>query len=276
MMPTFPSPSLKFRTAGFPQYGFKAGLSGGAFPAGAWPPRLSVCCRPSCFAPSTIRSPYSAGGVARFSTTVRTALAVLPRGSSLRSGLCCPGPSSLNRPHPPHSQAHRDFAALRLIRNAFAVRSRLGDPRVVPCFRCSSRLDMPSSTTPGSPSVVCTQFLHRRRWPSPRLERLGTPKLPTIRFRWDGDFGATLVRFPLRPAELFASLTDLSGHCARTTEAFTSGLSTGRSPFPSPDIATAATGQVPPAGPSPAGTAASIAAPNPSPYDSFIHSTMPV
>jgi hypothetical protein len=28
MMPTFPSPSLKFRTVGFPQYGFKASLSG--------------------------------------------------------------------------------------------------------------------------------------------------------------------------------------------------------------------------------------------------------
>ena len=27
MMPTFPSPPLKFRTTGFPQYGFKAGLS---------------------------------------------------------------------------------------------------------------------------------------------------------------------------------------------------------------------------------------------------------
>jgi hypothetical protein len=27
MMPTFPLPSLKFRTAGFPQYGFKAGVS---------------------------------------------------------------------------------------------------------------------------------------------------------------------------------------------------------------------------------------------------------
>src|SRR5262249_19468929 len=58
-----------------------------------------------------------------------------PQGSSLGSGLCCPGPSSLNRPHPPHSQAHRDFAAKRLIRNAFAVRERLGDPRVVPGFR---------------------------------------------------------------------------------------------------------------------------------------------
>ena len=31
-MPTFPSPPLKFRTAGFPRYGFKAGISDEAFP----------------------------------------------------------------------------------------------------------------------------------------------------------------------------------------------------------------------------------------------------
>jgi hypothetical protein len=34
-----------------------------------------------------------------------------------------------------HSQAHPNFIALRLIWNAFAVRERLGDPRVVPSFR---------------------------------------------------------------------------------------------------------------------------------------------
>jgi hypothetical protein len=33
MMPTFPRSSLSFRTAGFPQYGWKAGLSGETFPA---------------------------------------------------------------------------------------------------------------------------------------------------------------------------------------------------------------------------------------------------
>jgi hypothetical protein len=33
MMPTFPPSPLKFRTAGFPQYGFKAGISDKAFPA---------------------------------------------------------------------------------------------------------------------------------------------------------------------------------------------------------------------------------------------------
>jgi hypothetical protein len=33
MMPLFPLPSLKFRTVGFPEYGFKAGRSDGAFPS---------------------------------------------------------------------------------------------------------------------------------------------------------------------------------------------------------------------------------------------------
>src|ERR1700724_2397077 len=54
----------------------------------------------------------------------------------------------------------------------------------------------------------------------------------------------------LRPAELLASLQ----------EAFTSGLSTGRSPSPSPGITTMATGRFPPAGLPPAGSAASVAA----------------
>ena len=33
MMPTFPRSPLSFRTAGFPQYGWKAGVSDGTFPA---------------------------------------------------------------------------------------------------------------------------------------------------------------------------------------------------------------------------------------------------
>jgi hypothetical protein len=32
MMPTFPQSPLSFRTAGFPQYGWKAGFPSGAFP----------------------------------------------------------------------------------------------------------------------------------------------------------------------------------------------------------------------------------------------------
>src|SRR4029077_6444436 len=68
-------------------------------------------------------------------------------------------PSSLNRPHPPHARAHRDFTARRLIRDAFAVRERLGDPRAVPSFRCSFRPDMPPSLTPGSSIVVSVQTI---------------------------------------------------------------------------------------------------------------------
>ena len=64
--------------------------------------------------------------------------AALPQEPSLRSGFCCPGPSTLNRPHPPHSRAQRDFTALQLIRPVFAVRYRLDDPRLVPCFHCHS------------------------------------------------------------------------------------------------------------------------------------------
>ena len=138
MMPTFPSPPLKFRTAGFPQYGFKAGLSEGAFPlrrpivAPLWfasllrAPRFQTC-----------SSPLGVGAVVRLSAAIRATVVALPQGSSLRSGLFCSGPSTLNRPHPPHSWAHPDFAALRLIPDALAVHVPLclGDPPLVLSFR---------------------------------------------------------------------------------------------------------------------------------------------
>jgi hypothetical protein len=61
------------------------------------------------------------------------------------------------RPHPSPSWAHRDFTARRLIRDAFAVRERLGDPRAVPGFRCSFLPDMPPSMTSGSSIIVSVQ-----------------------------------------------------------------------------------------------------------------------
>ena len=166
MMPTFPSSPLKFRTAGFPQYGFKAGISAGAFPQRR--PRVA----PSRFASRlrahrcSVESPLSVGIRCAHKHRHSSGYAALPQGPSLRSGLFCPGPSSLIRPHPTHSQAQRDFTALQLIRPAFAVRFRLGDLRLVPCFHRSFFLNMSSSATPGSPAAVYTQFLHRLRWPS--------------------------------------------------------------------------------------------------------------
>ena len=91
----FPPAPLKFRTAGFPQYGFKASLSGGTFRHDAsvksapdvafasW--RLSapfVLSKPS-FPSSSIRVEVGGG----WSTAVREARASLPQGPSLRSGL---------------------------------------------------------------------------------------------------------------------------------------------------------------------------------------------
>ena len=75
MMPPFPWSPLKFRTARFPQYGFKAGVSGGAFPAARGLPQRSVCHRPSCtsliaFAPRSVP-----GNALRWCTSVRAASA---------------------------------------------------------------------------------------------------------------------------------------------------------------------------------------------------------
>jgi len=96
------------------------------------------------------------------------------RGSARADG-------QLNRPS--HSQAHRDFAAWRLIRDAFAVRERLRDPRVVPSFRRPFFPDMPPSMTPGSFVIVMVQFSdadHGLRqdlnssalpWPGPHLSK---------------------------------------------------------------------------------------------------------
>ena len=153
--------------------------------------------------------------------------------------LCCLEPSSLNRPHPPHSWAHRIFTAWRLIRDAFAVRERLGDPRVVPGFRYPFCPGIPSSPTPGSSIIVISSAAMSTR-PSPRVDRLGTPKTPAIRFTRAMTFVASWFTHLLRSASLLAPCTDLTGYPA--SGAFTSGLSAGWSPFSLQDITTTATG----------------------------------
>ncbi len=202
MMPTFPPPPLSFRTAGFPQYGWKVGLSGSAFPHVAQvKPAPGMPCTSRRFA-STLRAlrcptlrpalcrNSGLGGALPFEESTP-----LPQRSSLRSGFYCPSPSTLTRPHPSHSQAHPDFAALRFIRDALAVLVRLGDPRVVPCFHCTFLLGMPSSTTTGSPSAVLTQSF---------TDDIGLRQEPTARHSQscpssasDGRrvFAASLVRF---------------------------------------------------------------------------------
>ncbi len=159
-----------------------------------------------------------------------------PQGSSLLPELCCLEPSSLNRPHPSHSWAHRIFTAWRLIPDAFAVRERRGDPRVVPGFRYPFCPGIPSSPTPGSSISVSSSAAMSTR-PLPRVDRLGTP---AIRFTRAMTFVASWFTHLLRSASLLAPCTDLTGCPA--SGAFTSVLPAGWSPFPLQDITTTATG----------------------------------
>ena len=85
------------------------------------------------------------------------------RSPLLPQGSLGSGPSSvvsvhlrLLRPHSPVSRAHRDFAARRLRRDAFAVRERLGDPRDLPRFATviSTRAVDPTPVGPPRSPVV--------------------------------------------------------------------------------------------------------------------------
>jgi hypothetical protein len=76
-----------------------------------------------------------------------------------------------------------------------------------------------------------------------RREFIGSalPKIPIIRFRWGDGFATTLVRCSLRPVELLAPLTDLTGNFAQPTGTFTPELPASRSPFSSSGITTVTT-----------------------------------
>ena len=177
MMPLFPSPSLKFRTVGFPQSGFKAGISDAAFPV----PWFAIALRAlGChrFTPALCQ------GRCAYKHLRASGSTALPQGPSLRPGLCCPGPSSLNRPHPPHSQARHNFIALRLICDAFAVRGRLGDPRVVPRFCRSILPSMSSSTSPGSRSLHISSSFATRSCLHRFASGLALPTLADVGAYW--------------------------------------------------------------------------------------------
>jgi hypothetical protein len=121
MMPTFPPPPLSFHAAGFPQYGWKVGRSGSAFPHVAQvKPAPGMPCAIRRFASTlrALRNPTLHPALCRNSESGSTLpceeLSPLPQRPSLRSGFSCPSPSTLNRPHPPHSLAHPAFPAWRV------------------------------------------------------------------------------------------------------------------------------------------------------------------
>jgi hypothetical protein len=125
--------------------------------------------------------------------SVRTASAALPQGPSLRRGFFCPAPSSLNRPHPPHSQAHPIFTAHGLYEMPSLCTLRLSDLRVVPRFRCPSFLTC-RPLRPGDRNRFVPALRFRLR-PSPCYEWLGFPECPAIRFTQGPLFGASWFAF---------------------------------------------------------------------------------
>src|SRR4029434_8450814 len=107
MMPTFPRSPLSFRTAGFPQYGWKVCMSDGTFlgsrrlsslPAYA---TSTSSLSPSFVSADQLLNSSSESGNRGHTDTAKSGRGQpAPQGSSLRFGLFCPNPSSLNRPHP--------------------------------------------------------------------------------------------------------------------------------------------------------------------------------
>src|SRR3954451_9838973 len=103
--------------------------------------------------------------------------------------------------------------------------------------------------------------------PSPRSERLGTPKTPAIRFTRDPFFEASLVRQLLRPVRLLAPL-DGSDQVSLATGGFYIQASDGSVTLPAAGYDYNSNWTPLLAGLSPAGMAASLAAPDPSEPDS--------
>jgi hypothetical protein len=128
-----------------------------------------------------------------------------PQGLSLRSGFCCPGPSTLISPIRPTRGHIAISPTLRLIRDAFAVRERLGDPRVVPSFPCIFLPGMPPSMSPGRSASSFSRIFDSDIGLHQDLSGSALPViLPSVssRARISGLIGSPL----LRPVRLLAPL----------------------------------------------------------------------
>jgi hypothetical protein len=209
MMPTFPPPPLKFRTAGFPRYGFKASLSDPAcpgrrevkpapgIPSGASGFAMILRAPPDYVIHGTpVGSPEGqSGGI------VVAGCAADPRGPWLRSEFCCLGPSRLTTT-PSASLAgttrfHRFTAYTRGLRCAGAPRrparpSRLSltrSPHVPSTLPRWVRWSLPLSTTSD------TRL--------PRITSESPPTAPSLPAMLDGGpFRGCIVRVRLRPVRL--------------------------------------------------------------------------
>ena len=156
MMPRFPSPPLKFRTVGFPQYGFKAGISGAAFPALGSSPR-PVCHRPSC--PSLITlHPRTVPGLC--APPLERLPPLYPRGPRSGPGFSVPvhlhlsDPMRPTRRHIPTSPLCGLYGMPSLCAGTTTPRQpTTGSELSWMVFR-----NMSPSGTPGNSSAACAQY----------------------------------------------------------------------------------------------------------------------
>jgi len=190
MMPTFPLSPLSFRTAGFPQYGWKAGISDDAFPdchqlkpapgIRRWSPGL-----PSSFAHLVVSSvlPFCVGPTTRSCAASEWGVHSAP-GALAPVWVILSQSISAYRPHPPHSRAHRDFVVYAAY--TWCLRCA-GAPRR-PASGSGLSLSIPSRHAapyvPGEIGILHIQFSSNSDIGLRRgLKRLGSPDSPAIRFR---------------------------------------------------------------------------------------------
>ena len=210
MMPTFPSPPLKFRTSGFPQYGFKASLSDRACPAD-----IPVKPAPGMPAPSTsLPRPFARVGHRKMPwlcvqvdrapprAAVREAPAPLPQGSLAparvllsRAIVAYSNPIRQSRRHAGISRPRRLYPAPSLCGSASATRETF------PTFPAalSLRAVDPTPVGPRPRPVV----VRPRCQASSRCDRVATHMARLCQLYLTGDvFRRCIVRVMLRPVVL--------------------------------------------------------------------------
>ncbi len=119
MMPTFPSSSLKFRTAGFPQYGFKAGLQVGPSSPDTTSRIHPVCFHLSCLLLSALLSALCRRCWYGQAPPCERPSPLYPRGPRSGSGYSVPIPLCLFDPIRPTGK----HIAISLLRNLYAMPS---------------------------------------------------------------------------------------------------------------------------------------------------------